>query len=294
MYKFHPRLWQSVIASLICLLLPVSAAAQPVEKIAGGFGFTEGPVWSRDGFLIFSDIPANRLHRFTPGAGISVLAEATGGTNGNAYDAEGRLYSCQSSARRVVRRERDGTITVLAERFEGRRLNAPNDLVVRRDGHLYFTDPAFGRSSNRRELDFFGVYHLAPDGRLEAVARRETRPNGIALSPDGRVLYVADSDAKSIRAYDLDAAGRASGERTVVTNIEGVPDGLRTDAAGMLWLAARQVVAFSPDGRKIAEIAVPETPANLAFGEADLRTLFVTARTGLYRLRVTAPGALSY
>ena len=284
------RLCLGLLAGVFCAA-PV--AAQPVEKIADGFRFTEGPAWSRDGFLVFSDIPANRLLKFVPGAGVTVYREASGGTNGNTYDREGRLYSCQGHERRVVRMAKDGAATVLAERFEGKRLNSPNDLVVRRDGHVYFTDPAFGRRFER-DLDFHGVYHIAPDGRIEAIARPATRPNGIALSPDGRILYVADSDARLIRAYDLDAAGSAANERIVVSAIEGVPDGLRADEQGNLYLAAKQIYVFTPAGRPLRSIEIPQTPANLAFGGSDLATLYVTARSALYRVHVGIKGSLQY
>ena len=265
------RLCLGLLASVFCAA-PV--AAQPVEKIADGFRFTEGPAWSRDGFLVFSDIPANRLLKFVPGAGVTVYREASG-------------------ERRVVRMAKDGAATVLAERFEGKRLNSPNDLVVRRDGHVYFTDPAFGRRFER-DLDFHGVYHIAPDGRIEAIARPATRPNGIALSPDGRILYVADSDARLIRAYDLDAAGSAANERIVVSAIEGVPDGLRADEQGNLYLAAKQIYVFTPAGRPLRSIEIPQTPANLAFGGSDPATLYVTARSALYRVHVGIKGSLQY
>jgi gluconolactonase len=290
------RVLAALLGVVLCSApaLAQSLATAPVEKIAGGFRFTEGPAWSREGFLVFSDIQGDRLHRFTPGVGVSVIADNVGHPNGNTFDADGRLYTCQGLNRRVVRTTRDGRMEVLADRFEGKRFNAPNDIVVRRDGQVYFTDPSFGRRTQQRELDFHGVYHLAADGRLEAVARWTTRPNGVALSPDGRVLYVADSDARLVRAYDLDAAGRAGNERVVVEGITGVPDGLRIDVQGNLYVAAREVYAFAPTGRLLGVLALPETPANLAFGGSDLNTLFVTARTGLYRVSLGVRGALQY
>lgn len=283
------------LAGLLCALLAGPALAQPaIEKIATGFRFTEGPAWPREGYLVFSDIPSDRLLRYTPGASVTLQAGDSGGANGNAFDAEGRLYSCEGRRQRLVRRARDGTLGVLAKRFEGKRLNAPNDIVVRRDGHAWFTDPAFGRTNTRRELDFYGIFHLAPDGTLETISRWTTRPNGIALSPGGDRLYVADSDAQVVRSFALDAAGRASDEMVAVWSIEGVPDGLKVDAAGNLFVAGRGVMVYTPGGLKIAEVALPETPANLAFGDADLKSLYVTARTSLYRVRLNAPGWLPY
>jgi gluconolactonase len=261
-----------------------------VEKVAGDFKFTEGPAWSREGYLVFSDIPNNKILRFTPGKGIEVYREDSGGANGNAFDAKGRLYTCEGRNRRVTRTDKDGKIEVLAEKFEGKRLNSPNDIVVRRDGHAWFTDPAFGESSRTREVDFYGVYHLPPRGGIELVAKPQGRPNGIALSPDGRILYVANSDDKNVRAYDLDRQGRAANERVVVSSIEGSPDGMRTDAAGNLYVTAKVLYVYSPDGKKIAEIPFGEIPANCGFGDPDLQTLYVTARTSVFRVRVPVKG----
>ncbi|HVX65616.1 MAG TPA: SMP-30/gluconolactonase/LRE family protein [Bryobacteraceae bacterium] len=265
-----------------------------IGKVAVGYQFTEGPVWSRDGYLLFSDIPASRILKLTPGGQPVVFREKSNGTNGNTFDARGRLYSCEGDARRVVRTGSNGKIEVLAERFEGRRLNAPNDIVVRKDGHVWFTDPAFGSSEKTRELDFYGVYHLSPKGALEAIARPKGRPNGIALSPDGRILYVDNSDEKNVRAYDLDKNGQASNERVVVSGIEGVPDGMKVDEKGNLYVTAKGVVVYSPEGKLLGTIPVPETPANCAFGDPDFSTLYITAQTSLYRARLNVKGAVPY
>ncbi len=268
--------------------------ALKVEKIATGLQFTEGPVWSRDGFLLFSDCVSNKHHKFVPGTGTSELAGIPGGPNGNTYDAQGRLYTCEFHSRRVTRTSKKGAVEVLASKFEGKRLNAPNDIVVRRDGHIYFTDPAFGDQQDHRELDFFGVFHITPKGDLEAVAKWKTRPNGITLSPNGKVLYVADSDARVIRAYDLDKAGAASNERVAIENIPGVPDGIRTDEKGNLYVAAKSVYVYSEDAKLLGTVELGETPSNLAFGDPDLETLFITARTFVYRVRMGIKGALQY
>jgi gluconolactonase len=269
-----------------------------VQRVVKDLHFAEGPVWSYEGFLLFSDTVVDKLRKLTPGSGDAVFAERAGGVMGNAYDLEGRLYTCEFRERRVTRTLKNGKTEVLASRFEGKRFNSPNDIVVRRDGHVYFTDPAFGAQQDTRELDFYGVYHVTPKGELEAVAKWKTRPNGIALSPNGRTLYVSDSDERSVRAYDLDGKGIASKERTVVDKIAGVPDGLRTDEKGNLYVAAKQVYvyALSNNGpaKLLGEVPVSETPSNLAFGDPDMQTLYITARTSIYRVRLGVKGALPY
>lgn len=262
-----------------------------VEKVVDGLKFGEGPAWSPEGFLLFSDTVTNQLHKFVPGKGDSVVTEVAGGPIGNAFDAQGRRYTCEFRERRVTRTAKNGKIEILASRFEGKRFNAPNDLALRRDGQLYFTDPAFGDQQDRRELDFYGIFHVTPKGAIEAVARWKTRPNGIALSPNGRILYVADSDARSIHAFDLDHNGEASNERTAIDKIDGVPDGLRTDEKGNLYVAAKAVFVYSPEARLLGTIPLTETPSNLAFGDPDLETLFITARNMVYRVRIGVKGA---
>lgn len=265
-----------------------------IEKVASGFSFIEGPVWSHDGFLYFSDVPASRIVRLVPGKGVELVRANSNGANGNSLDAQGRLYSCESHSRRVTRTDRKGKVEVLAERFEGKRLNAPNDIVVRKDFNAYFTDPAFGSQEDRRELDFYGVYRITPKGALALVAKPRGRPNGIALSPNGRILYVSNSDERNVRAYDLDRAGEPSNERVLVPHIEGVPDGLRTDEKGNLYVAGKEIFVYSPEGKQINHIAVPEKPSNCAFGDEDLESLYVTARTSLYRLRLGVKGSVQY
>ena len=284
---------------LAAALLMQLASAQTftgmrVEKIASGLQFTEGPVWSKDSFLLFSDCVTNKLHKFVPGNGVSEYAAVPEGPNGNTFDALGRLYTCEFRARRVIRTSKNGAVEVLASKFEGKRLNAPNDIVVRRDGHIYFTDPAFGDQQDGRELDFFGVYHLTPKGDLQAIARWKTRPNGIAFSPNGKLLYVADSDARLVRVFDVDKNGEASHERVFVENIEGVPDGIKVDEKGDLFVAAKGVHVYSEEGKQTGVIALSETPSNLAWGDPDLESLYITARTFVYRVRLGVKGSLQY
>ena len=265
-----------------------------IEKALAGYRFTEGPAWSRDGFLVLCDVPSNRMIKWVPGQKPEPYREDTGGACGSAFDVQGRLYICESRSRRVVRLDKYGHAEVLAERFEGKRLNAPNDIAVRKDGNAYFTDPAFGAQSDTRELSFFGVYRIAPKGELEVIAKPRGRPNGIALSANGRTLYVSNSDERNVRAYDLDRSGAASNERIAISGIEGVPDGIRLDEKNNVYVAARHVDIFSPDAKLLHSIELSEKPSNLAFGDADFETLYVTARTSVYRVRVGIKGAVQH
>lgn len=296
----HLHSWQNDGMRLVLALCVLSICrAQSfseikVEKVAANFAFTEGPVWLREGFLLFSDVPSNRIMKFTPGEGSSAWREKSNGANGNAVDEKGRVYTCESRTRRVVRSDKKGSIEVLAEKWQGKRLNAPNDIAVTRNGHVYFTDPAFGFQADTRELDFYGVYHISPKGDIELVAKPAGRPNGIALSPNGRILYVANSDERNVRAYDLEKNGSTTNERILIRDIKGVPDGLRADEKGNLYIAAKHVEVYNSDGKFLQEIEIPETPSNVAFGDADLQSLYITARTSVYRIRLDVKGAVQY
>jgi gluconolactonase len=282
---------------LITAALPVLAQDFEdikVERAAGRLLFADGPAWiregSREGWLLFSDVPADRIMKLAPGEGVESYREQSNGAAGNTFDSQGRLYTCETHARRVTRTDKKGKVDVLADKFEGKRLNAPNDIAVRHDYQVYFTDPAFGNQLETRELDFFGVYHVTPKGDLEVIARPKGRPNGVALSPDGKTLYITNSDEKNVRAYDLDKNGAASNERIVISGIEGVPDGIRTDERGNLYVAAKGVQIYTGQGKLIRQILMSEKPSNLAFGDADMQSLYVTARTSVYRLRVPVKG----
>lgn len=284
--------------SAFLLLLAVSLSAQDfsriqIEKVSAGNRFTEGPAWSKEGFLVFSDVPNNRMLKFIPGTGNASYRENTSGANGNAFDSQGRLWTCESRTRRVVRQKKDGSVEVMAETFEGKRLNAPNDIVVRKDGHVWFTDPAFGVQAETRELDFYGIYHISPKGELSLVAKPKGRPNGITLSANGKTLYVANSDERCVYAYDVDGQGRASNEHVLLKDIPGPPDGLKLDEKGNFYIAAGQLVVYSPQGKLLRDIEMPEKPSNLAFGDGDYQTLYITARTSVYRLRLDVKGAIN-
>lgn len=284
----------SILGAIGTAALAQESQEPQMERVATGFQFTEGPAWSREGFLLFSDVPNNNIMKYVPGQKPTVFRENSNGANGNVFDVQGRLYSCESRTRRVVRMDKKGSIQVLAEKWEGKRLNAPNDIVVRKDGHAYFTDPAFGNQADTRDLDFYGVYHIAPKGELSLIAKPAGRPNGIALSPNGHVLYVANSDEHNVRAYDVDRNGDTANERVVISGVDGVPDGIRVDEKGNLYVAANGIAVYDPHGKLIETLGMSETPANCAFGDSDFDTLYITARTSLYRIRRTVKGALQY
>jgi gluconolactonase len=286
-----------MLRTTLLLLTAATLAGQDlthlqVEPVAAGFPGGEGPVWSRQGFLIFSDYSKDRLYQYVPGKTPEVYREDSHGANGNTMDRQGRLYSCEYKARRVTRTDRKGRIEVLVDKFEGKRFNAPNDIVVRRDGHVYFSDPLF-TPLDQRELDFYGLYHVTPKGKIEAIAKMKTRPNGVTLSPDGKILYVAMTDDRSIRAYDLDRSGRASNERVLIPNLQGGPDGIRTDVKGNLYIAARGVVVYSPAGELLGKITTPVNPRNLAFGDSDLKTLYMVGNS-IFRVRLDVAGSVQY
>jgi gluconolactonase len=285
-----------------------------LERVAGGFEFTEGPVWAPDGALLFSSPNTNVIYRLDAGAGaVSVFRPKSGytgvdigrftqpGSNGLTFDPRGRLAICQHGNRRVVRVEPRGNVTVLADRFDGRRLNSPNDLVYRSDGTLYFTDPPFGLpgmfDDPAKELPFSGVFRVR-DGEVSLVTDELSGPNGIALSPDERFLYVGDWDLehKVVMRYELDAAGEPAGPGVVLFDMTDAPgedaiDGIKVDQAGNLYVCGPGGIwLLSPDGEDLGTLRLPEAPHNLAWGDADGRTLYVTALTSIYRIRLGVPG----
>jgi gluconolactonase len=267
--------------------------------------FTEGPVWFADHqCLIWSDIPASRLMRLTSDGQVSVFRDGSNHTNGNTRDREGRLISCEHSARRVTRTEIDGTVTVLADRFEDKPLNSPNDVVVRSDGSIWFTDPDYGIrlhiAGGRKEQAHDNVFRLDPStGALTAVATDFDKPNGLAFSPDETRLYVADSAITDgpgknshIRRFTVNDNGTLAGGEVFATTI-GIPDGMRVDIAGNLWASAgAKIDVYAPDARLLGQITgFPAPVTNLAFGGAEGTQLFVTAGGSLFAIETTIRGA---
>ncbi len=279
-----------------CLLLAGGAVAAGLaapaaaEKIAGDFKFTEGPVWDfKQGAVLFSDIPANRIVRFKEGK-CDTFREPSDGANGLVFDKQGRLVACEHTTHRISRTESDGKIVTLAASFEGKRLNSPNDLVIKSDGAIYFTDPPFAVKPAQRELDFAGVFRIAPDGKtLTVVAKDFQKPNGLAFTADEKILYINDSQAGHIRAFDVAADGSLANGR-VFAAAPGA-DGMKVDTEGNVYCACKPgVLVFDRTGKLLHTIATKEQPTNLAFGESDCQTLFITARPSLYRVRVSVPG----
>ena len=264
------------------------------EKVAGGFQFLEGPVWVSgtgvppvSGYLLFSDIPASKIYRYKAGK-FDVFREPSHQANGNTLDPQGRLVTCEHETRRVTRTEPDGAVVPVATHFEGKRLNSPNDVVCRSDGSVYFSDPPYGVKPEERELDFQGVFRVAGNV-ISLLVSDFVKPNGLAFSPDEKILYVADSELGHLRAFDVLPDGSISNSR-VFCKVER-PDGMRVDMTGNLYVAAAKAVeVFNSAGKKTGEITLPERPANIAFGDADRQTLYICARTSLFRARVAIAG----
>lgn len=267
-----------------------------LQRLATGMQFTEGPVWvaAEGGFLVFSDIPSDELKKWTAKDGVTTFRKPSQNANGNTLDREGRLISCEHSGRRVSRLEKDGTLVTLVDQFEGKRFNSPNDADVKSDGTIWFTDPDYGLGGKPHDYDGCFVFRFDPKTKaLSVVAKDFDKPNGIAFSPDEEKLYVADSGKPHhIRVFDVQSGRSVKGGGVFCTIDKGVPDGIRCDAAGRVWSSAGDGVhIFAPDGKLLGKILVPETPANLCFGGADGKTLFITARKSLYCIPVLVKGA---
>ena len=268
---------------------------QQPEKLIGDLQFTEGPVWHPDGYLLFSDIPANRIIKYTPGDGsVDTYLQPSRNTNGLTFDHDMTLLACEHTGRQVSRQSDDGQMETVVSHWDGKRLNSPNDLVVHSSGSIFFTDPPYGIQPDEAEIGFNGVYRVDSDGSITLLASDFGRPNGLAFSPDESVLYVDDTERRNVRAFDVDDDLSLSGDRVFIdmdTPEQGSPDGMKVDTSGNLYVTgAGGVWVISPDAEHLGTIVLPELPANVGFGGDDYRTLFVTARTGLYSVRVNVPG----
>jgi gluconolactonase len=290
----------------------IAAPGAAIEKLAGGLVFTEGPVWIHaGGYLLFSDVPGNAIYKWTPGGKVSDFRKpvfpgqfpqgAFIGPNGQTLDKQGRLLTCEHAGRRIVRAEKNGALTTVVERYQGKRFNSPNDLVFRSNGDLYFTDPPYGLSKQdddpAKEIKFNGVFRLTARGQLETVVENMTRPNGLAFSPDEKKFYVSNSDParKVWMVFDVAGDGKLANGKVffdvTANTADGLPDGMKVDTRGNLYCTGPGGVwVFSPQGKHLGTIAPPETPANCAWGDADGKTLYITARTGLYRVKLNIEG----
>jgi gluconolactonase len=304
------RVLFSLLSVTLALTVHGSHAGEPkslvepgakVKKLADGMKFTEGPVWlSAQKILVFSDIPNSKLMQWKEGDGLSVYRKSEQ-ANGNILDLEGRLITCQHAARNLVRTEKDGSIKVLADKFDGKRFNSPNDVAVRSDGTLWFTDPPWGLSG-KAEIAGHWVFRLDPKtGKVEAVVKDLAMPNGIVFSPDESRIYIADTGGHKshpdpafhkmpagIHCYEMSKEG-VLGKK--LFTIKHGADGLKVDVKGNLYAADGKVNVYDADGKLLEKIEVPEGPANICFGGDDYKTLFITARTSLYSIRLVNAGA---
>ncbi len=283
-------------------LHPIPDGGPVVERIDGGFMFLEGPLWLADqGALLFTDVPASRIYRYVPGSGFTLFRANSGGANGLGRLPDGTLVTCEHNTRRVSRTLSDGGITTLVDRFDGGRFNSPNDIAVASDGTVYFTDPPYGLFGNggTAELPFTGVYRRRTDGGLQLLVSNMPFANGLVLSPDESTLYVADSENDFFRIYRLLDDGGLSTPTQVSTTEGGGGggDGLGMDDDGNLYVSTvfapgggGAVKIYRPDGGYLGRIPVPQNTANVSFGGPDRRTLFITAGSALYQVRLQVPG----
>ncbi len=273
----------------------------PLEQVATGFMFTEGAMWNgRTRELIFSDIPADTMHRWSADKGVSIYRQPSAKTNGNYFDRAGRLISCEHATSRVVREEADGSLTVLASHYQGKELNSPNDVVVAADGAIYFTDPTYGRMAGpgierEQDLDFQGAYRIDPtSGDLTLLASDFQQPNGLTFSLDEKQLFINDTTGGHIRVFAVAADSSLSGGDVWAAPEgpgKGACDGMKIDSEGNLYCTGPGgLFVYAPDATCLGVIQVPEVAANFTWGDDDLKTLYITASTSLYRTRVHVPG----
>jgi gluconolactonase len=307
------------LTTVFCLLLTASAQnprsfeLQPLspkfwdlvdpqaklQTVATGFGFTEGPMWDAAGFLYVSDETINKIFRvYRDGKKEEVIA--LGDPDGNTFDRQHRLIDCASVLRAIIAVTPDGKYKILADHYEGKKFNSPNDVIVGPDGALYFTDPTLDLvAGEKQEIPFQGVYRLDDKGTVRLLTKDLTQPNGLAFSPDGRHFYIDDSEQRNIRVYDAASDGKLSNGRIFGeepgAKHEGVPDGIKVDKSGNLFVTGpRGIWVWDAQGNHLGTIALPEQPANLTWGDKDYRTLYITATTSVYRLELKTQGFVPY
>ena len=268
-----------------------------INRVATGFRFAEGPVWDSKGkFLLFSDIPSNTIFKLSANRRVTIFRNPSGNSNGLTLDREGRLLACEHGNRRLTRTEHDGSVRIIVDKFQGKKLNSPNDVVVKSDGSIYFTDPPYGIKPHQQEQFFQGVYRLDPDrALLTLVADDFDKPNGLAFSPDESNLYVDDSSTRRhVRVFKVQPNGSLTHGRVfhdMKSQETGLPDGMKVDQMGHLYCTGPGGVwVLDAKGQHLGTIMIPELPANCAWGDDDLRSLYITARTSVYKIRVNVPG----
>lgn len=270
-----------------------------LETVATGFGFTEGPMWDPSGFLYVSDETLNKIFRVYPD-GKKQEVIALGDPDGNTFDREHRLIDCASVLRAIIEVTPDGKYKILADKYEGKRLNSPNDVIIGPDGAIYFTDPTLDLvAGEKQEIPFQGVYRLDDSGKLRLLTRDLTQPNGLAFSPDGKKFYVDDDDKRNIRVYDVASEGSLSNGRVFGEEPggkgDGVPDGIKVDEQGNLFVTGpKGIWVWDAKGNHLGTIVMPEQPANLAWGDPQYDTLYITATTSVYRLKTKTRGFVPY
>src|SRR5215813_452646 len=269
-----------------------------LETIGSGFGFTEGPMWDPGGFLYVSDETINKIYKLFPD-GRKEEVISLGDPDGNTFDRQNRLIDCASVLRAIIEVTPDGKYRVLADRYQGRKFNSPNDVVIGPEGAIYFTDPTLDLvAGEKQEIPFQGVYRLDPSGEVRLLTKDLSQPNGLAFSPDGKRFYVDDSEQRNIRVYDFVEGnlrnGRIFGEEPG-GKAEGVPDGIKVDAEGNLFVTGPGGIwIWDPQGHHLGTIVMPEQPANLTWGDKDYRTLYITATTSVYRVPMKVQGFVPY
>ena len=307
------------LTTVFCLLLAASAQTprsfelQPLspqfwdlvdhqaklQTVATGFGFTEGPMWDAAGFLYVSDETINKIFRVYPD-GKKEEVIALGDPDGNTFDRQHRLIDCASVLRAIIAVTPDGKYKILADHYEGKKFNSPNDVIVGPDGALYFTDPTLDLvAGEKQEIPFQGVYRLDDKGNVRLLTKDLTQPNGLAFSPDGKHFYIDDSEQRNIRVYDAASDGTLSNGRIFGeepgAKHDGVPDGIKVDKNGNLFVTGpRGIWVWDAQGNHLGTIALPEQPANLTWGDNDYRTLYITATTSVYRLELKTQGFEPY